>query len=54
MGAFGQGFTNWLKTGGSYGAKTNGFIMRLSPIPLMIDDLKQALDKAICFFILFG
>lgn len=45
--AFGQGFTNWLKTGEPYGAKTNGCIMRLSPIPLMIDDLKQALDKAI-------
>ena len=50
MGAFGQGFTNWLKTGEPYGAKKNGCIMRLSLIPLMIDDLKQALDKAICFF----
>ncbi len=45
--AFGQGFTNWLKTGRGYGAKTNGCIMRLSPIPLMIDDLKTALNKAI-------
>ena len=45
--AFGKGFTNWLKTGQGYGAKTNGCIMRLSPIPLMIDDLKQALDKAV-------
>ncbi len=45
--AFGKGFTNWLKTGRGYGAKTNGCIMRLSPIPLMIDDLKSALDKAI-------
>ena len=47
LGAFGPGFTNWLKTGNTYDAKTNGCIMRLSPIPLMIDDLKVALDKAI-------
>ena len=47
VGAFGQGFTNWLNTGEAYGAKTNGCIMRLSPIVLMVDDLKQALDKAI-------
>jgi len=47
VGAFGKGFTNWLGTGEAYGAKTNGCIMRLSPIPLMIDDLKVALDKAI-------
>ena len=47
VGAFGPGFTNWLKTGEAYGAKTNGCIMRLSPIPLMIDDLKLALDKAV-------
>ena len=45
--AFGKGFTNWLETGIPYKAKTNGCIMRLSPIPLMIDDLKVALDKAI-------
>ena len=45
--AFGQGFTKWLKTGEAYGAKTNGCIMRLSPIPLMIDDLKLALKKAV-------
>lgn len=47
VGAFGQGFTNWLKTGIAYNAKTNGCIMRLSPIVLMIDDLKASLDKAI-------
>ena len=47
VGAFGKGFTNWLETDEAYGAKTNGCIMRLSPIPLMIDDLKQALDKAV-------
>lgn len=45
--AFGKGFTNWLKTGQGYSAKTNGCIMRLSPIPLMIHDLKAALDKAV-------
>lgn len=47
VGAFGQGFTNWLSTGEAFGAKTNGCIMRLSPIPLMVDDLKAALDKAV-------
>ena len=44
--AFGKGFTNWLETNEPYAAKTNGCVMRLSPIPLMIDDLKTALDKA--------
>ena len=47
VGAFGKGFTSWLETGVGYGAKTNGCIMRLSPIPLLVDDLKVALDKAI-------
>ena len=47
VGAFGKGFTNWLKTGKPYSAKTNGCVMRLSPIPLMIDDLKMALNKAV-------
>lgn len=47
IGAFGSGFSNWLKNEQPYGAKTNGCIMRLSPIPLMIDNLKSALDKAI-------
>ena len=45
--AFGKGFSQWLETGKAYGAKTNGCIMRLSPIPLMIDDLKTALNKAV-------
>ena len=45
--AFGKGFTNWLETGESPHAKTNGCIMRLSPIPLMVDDLKVALKKAV-------
>ena len=47
VGAFGQGFTNWLKKGDPYEAKSNGCIMRLSPIPIMIDDLEKALDKAV-------
>ncbi|MBO4285546.1 MAG: ADP-ribosylglycohydrolase family protein [Alphaproteobacteria bacterium] len=47
IGAFGKGFTNWLETEEAYGAKTNGCIMRLSPIVVMIDDLKVALDKAV-------
>ena len=45
--AFGKGFTNWLETGKAYNARTNGCVMRLSPIPLMIEDLKLALDKAV-------
>lgn len=44
--AFGSGFMAWLETGRAYQAKTNGCIMRLSPIPLMIDDVKKALRKA--------
>lgn len=47
VGAFGKGFSKWLETGEAYMAKTNGCIMRLSPIPLMVDDLRLALDKAI-------
>ena len=47
VGAFGKGFTTWLETGKPYAAKTNGCVMRLSPIPLMINDLKTALDKAV-------
>ncbi len=47
IGAFGKGFTDWLETGKPYEAKTNGCIMRLSPISLMIDDLKIALNKAV-------
>ena len=45
--AFGNGFMNWLENGEAYQAKTNGCIMRLSPIPLMVEDLKTALDKAV-------
>ena len=47
VGAFGKGFTHWLETGQAYAAKSNGCIMRLSPVPLMIDDLKEALNRAV-------
>lgn len=45
--AFGSGFMRWLETGQAYQAKTNGCIMRLSPIPLMVEDVKKALRKAV-------
>lgn len=44
--AFGKGFLNWLETGKAYQAKTNGCVMRISPVGLMISDLKTALQKA--------
>lgn len=44
--AFGKGFMNWLETGVPYEAKTNGCVMRISPIGLMENDLKTALLKA--------
>lgn len=43
---FGKGFSNWLETGVPYGAKTNGCVMRISPIGLMEKDLNIALKKA--------
>ena len=45
--AFGKGFMAWLETGRAYGAKTNGCVMRISPIGLMEKDLKIALKKAL-------
>ena len=45
--AFGAGFMNWLKTGTSIQSKSNGCIMRLSPISLLLNDLNMAMDKAI-------
>lgn len=44
--AFGKVFLTWLNTGQAYQAKTNGCVMRISPIGLMITDLKTALAKA--------
>ena len=43
---FGEGFMKWLNTGQEYNAKTNGCIMRLSPIPLWFDDMNEAMQKA--------
>jgi len=47
IGAFGKGFSHWLENGQPYGAKTNGCIMRLSPITFLIDDKKEAMDRAV-------
>lgn len=47
VGAFGKGFTKWLQSNKPYGAKTNGCVMRLSPIGLMETDLKKAVEKAV-------
>ena len=43
---FGKGFLTWLETGIPYGAKSNGCVMRISPIGLMEKDLTVALEKA--------
>ena len=43
---FGKGFSRWLETGIPYQAKTNGCVMRISPIGLMEKDLTEALKKA--------
>ena len=45
--AFGKGFMGWLQSGQPYGAKTNGCVMRISPIGLMEKDIEIALKKAI-------
>lgn len=44
---FGEGFTKWLETGQEYNAKTNGCIMRLSPVPLWFDNMNDAMQKAL-------
>ncbi len=44
---FGKGFTNWLKTGIPYQAKTNGCVMRISPIGIKEKQLEVALEKAL-------
>ena len=44
--AFGLGFSKWLEDGKAYGAKTNGCIMRLSPIPHLIKDMHEGMQKA--------
>ena len=44
--AFGKNFMKWLETGVSSDAKTNGCVMRLSPVGFWEKNLKTALDKA--------
>lgn len=45
--AFGRGFMKWLETGKSSNSKTNGCVMRLSPIGMLEKDVNKALDKAV-------
>lgn len=45
--AFGKSFTAWLKTNKPAAMKTNGCVMRISPIGLMETDLKNAIKKAV-------
>ena len=42
---FGKGFLKWLSDGIPYGAKTNGCIMRLSPVAWLINGQKTGLKK---------
>ncbi|MBR6409272.1 MAG: ADP-ribosylglycohydrolase family protein [Alphaproteobacteria bacterium] len=49
IGAFGKGFSAWLETQIPYNAKTNGCIMRLSPIFTAFKDKDEALETAIRF-----
>lgn len=46
---FSGGFAAWLESDAPqpYGAKTNGCVMRLSPVPFLIRDLKEAEKKAV-------
>lgn len=45
--AFGKGFSEWLETKERGAAKTNGCIMRLSPVIGAFDNKDQALKKAL-------
>ena len=45
--AFGPGFMKWLETGISSNSKTNGCVMRISPIGLMENNVGKAIDKAV-------
>lgn len=45
--AFSPGFTKWLETNQAYNANTNGCIMRMSPIPIMLNDYDTAMSRAI-------
>ena len=45
--AFGKGFMRWIETGEPYNARTNGCVMRISPIGLYEKDFETALKKAL-------
>lgn len=49
--AFSPGFMNWVNSNNRkpYQAKTNGCLMRISPIPFLERNTEKALDKAIEF-----
>lgn len=44
--AFGKGFSNWLETGIAPNSKTNGCVMRISPV-FALKSYEQALEKAL-------
>lgn len=46
--AFSKGFMTWLESAEKqpYNAKTNGCLMRISPVPFLVPNLNQALQKA--------
>ncbi len=46
VGAYGKGFTTWLETQKPYGARTNGCVMRLSPLFWACQSEEEALEKA--------
>lgn len=50
-GWFGKGFREWVANPGRqpYKADTNGAVMRISPVPFLIRDTNQALEKAMEF-----
>lgn len=45
--AFGPGFSQWLEDGIGYNAKTNGCVMRLSPVPHLIEDMREGVQRAL-------
>ena len=47
IGAFGKGFSTWLETQTPYNAKSNGCVMRISPIFWAYENKDEALRKAI-------
>ena len=47
IGAFGKGFSTWLETQTPYNAKSNGCVMRLSPVFWACENKDEALRKAV-------